>query len=260
MNIVKIILPLTAIFSWNIQQYNVKNVFLHGDLINGVYMYYPPSIEVAHSSKGIFISQRKYVADLLKDTEKSACKPAITPLNPNHKLSVREGEYIDCKMYQQLIGRLLYLTHTRHEISYSTKSHLHVVYQVLHYLKGTPRKGILFKCGGNLTIEVYIDANYVSSPLNCRSPSVKKQNVVARSSAESTFRAFEHRICELLWVKILLINLKDSYFLSYESKEICIPYISAQHQLLDLLTKGVSKTQLEQMLSNPGIDDIHSPA
>ncbi|CAA6664337.1 unnamed protein product [Spirodela intermedia] len=157
MNIVKIILPLTAIFSWNIQQYNVKNVFLHGDLINGVYMYYPPSyggnlssniicrlrkkfeqiscqkfdiktldyfkyflgIEVAHSSKGIFISQRKYVADLLKDTEKSACKPASTPLNPNHKLSVREGEeYIDREMYQHLIGRLLYLTHTRHEISY----------------------------------------------------------------------------------------------------------------------------------------------
>ncbi|CAA7400906.1 unnamed protein product [Spirodela intermedia] len=144
MNIVKIILPLTAIFSWNIQQYNVKNVFLHGDLING----------------GIFISQRKYVADLLKDTEKSACKPTSTPLNPNHKLSVHEGEYIDCEMYQQLIGRLLYLTHTRHEISYPTKYHLHVVYQVLHYLKGTPRKGILFKCGGNLTIEMYIDANY----------------------------------------------------------------------------------------------------
>ncbi|CAA6668981.1 unnamed protein product [Spirodela intermedia] len=254
-------------------------------------------IEVAHSSKGIFISQRKYVANLLKDTGKPACKPASTSLDPNHKLSVGEGEEsIDREMYQRLIRRLIYLTHTRPDIPYAvsllsqfmhqpTESHLHAAYQVLHYLERTPRKCILFKYGDKVTVEMYIDANYAGSLLDHRPTSSlmmfmggnlvtwrsKKQNVVARSTAEAKFRALAHGICELLWVKILLIDLKipisgpmklycdsksvinlvhnhiqhdhtkhvkiDRHFIkeNLESKEICIPYIPTQHQLTDLM-------------------------
>ena len=43
-------------------------------------------IEVAHSKHGIFISQQKYIVDLLKDIRKLACKPTNTPIEPNHKL------------------------------------------------------------------------------------------------------------------------------------------------------------------------------
>ncbi|RVW38185.1 Retrovirus-related Pol polyprotein from transposon RE1 [Vitis vinifera] len=43
-------------------------------------------IEVAHSKQGIFISQQKYVTDLLKETGKTACKPASTPIDPNLRL------------------------------------------------------------------------------------------------------------------------------------------------------------------------------
>lgn len=42
-------------------------------------------MEVARSKEGIFISQRKYTLDLLKETGKLGCKPANTPLEPNWK-------------------------------------------------------------------------------------------------------------------------------------------------------------------------------
>ena len=43
-------------------------------------------IEVAYSTQWIFISQQKYVTDLLEETLKIECKPVSTPMDPNHKL------------------------------------------------------------------------------------------------------------------------------------------------------------------------------
>ena len=76
-------------------------------------------IEVAHFKQGIFISQQKYVADLLKETRKSTRKPISTPIDPNHKLGeAKEDVTIDREMYQCLLGRLIYLPHTRPNIAY----------------------------------------------------------------------------------------------------------------------------------------------
>ena len=70
-------------------------------------------IEVAHSKLGIFISQQKYVTDLLKETSKTACNPASTPMDPNLKLEKAEEDApVDREMYQRLVGRLIYLSHT----------------------------------------------------------------------------------------------------------------------------------------------------
>ncbi|RVW83701.1 hypothetical protein CK203_046011 [Vitis vinifera] len=41
---------------------------------------------MAYSTQGIFISQQKYVTDLLAETGKIGCKPVSTPMDPNHKL------------------------------------------------------------------------------------------------------------------------------------------------------------------------------
>ena len=98
--------------------------------------------------------------------------------------------------------------------------HLQAAYMVLHYLKGNPRKGILFK--KNDTLEAYIDVDYASSIVDRRLTTgyctflrgnlvtwrSKKQNVVARSSAESEFRAIAQGLCELLWLKIILDDLR----------------------------------------------------
>ena len=81
---------------------------------------YSLGIEVAHSKYGIFISQQKYVMNLLKETGKLTCKSTSIPIYPNHKLGeAEEDTVVDRGMYQCLIGRLIYLSHTRLDIIYA---------------------------------------------------------------------------------------------------------------------------------------------
>jgi len=75
-------------------------------------------IKVTRSKKGIFIFQQKYIIDLLKETGKTTCKPASTLVDPNTKLgSAEEDITVDKEMYQRLVGKLIYLSHTRPDIT-----------------------------------------------------------------------------------------------------------------------------------------------
>jgi hypothetical protein len=106
-------------------------------------------IEIARSSKGIVLSQRKYVLDLLIETRMLGCRPCGSPIDRNHQICARSGDPVDKGTYQRLIGQLIYLCHTRPNISYDVSVvsrymhdpgtvHMDVVYQILRYLKGTP--------------------------------------------------------------------------------------------------------------------------
>ena len=77
-------------------------------------------IKVLRSNKGIFISQKKYVLDLLVETGMLDCKPIETPMVMNHGLQMHEGgELADRMQYQRLVGKLIYLAHTRPDIAYA---------------------------------------------------------------------------------------------------------------------------------------------
>jgi hypothetical protein len=70
--------------------------------------------------------------DLLKETGKMACKPASTPIDPNLRLGKAEEDVVvDGEMYQCLVGRLIYLSHTRPDIAYVVS----VISQFMHNLK-----------------------------------------------------------------------------------------------------------------------------
>lgn len=136
-------------------------------------------------------------------------------------------------MYQQLVGRLVYISHTHPDITYAVgiisrfmqdpkEIHLQIAYRVFQYLKGTPGNGVLFKRREKLLLEAYTDADYAGSIINRRSISgyctflgenpvtwrSKKQSVVARSSAEAEFRAMADGVCELPWIKNILDDPK----------------------------------------------------
>jgi hypothetical protein len=49
-------------------------------------------IEMTHSPKRLFISQRKYILDLLKETGKIGCKPISTPIDSKNELNIEDGE------------------------------------------------------------------------------------------------------------------------------------------------------------------------
>ena len=150
------------------------------------------------------------MTDLLAETSKIGCKPISTPMDPNHKLGEAKEEPVVVikRMYQRLVGRLIYLAHTRPDIAYSVsvisqfihdprEPHLQAAYRVLHYLKGNTGKGILFKKNDTLALEAYTNADYAGSIVDRRSTTgyctflggnlvtwrSKKQNVV-------TYRAF----------------------------------------------------------------------
>eukprot|EP00268_Persea_americana_P014452 TRINITY_DN16432_c2_g1_i1.p1 TRINITY_DN16432_c2_g1~~TRINITY_DN16432_c2_g1_i1.p1 ORF type:complete len:126 (+),score=19.02 TRINITY_DN16432_c2_g1_i1:432-809(+) len=107
-------------------------------------------IEEAISRSGIVISQRKYILDLLKETEKLGAKPVDTPIEQNRGLHIGSGELLeDKRLYQRLVGKLVYLTITRPDISYTVSlvgqfmhaprlDHLTAPYRILRYLKGSP--------------------------------------------------------------------------------------------------------------------------
>ena len=126
---------------------------------------------MARSKAGILLSQQKYVLDLLTEVGLLECKPVDTLIVQNHRL----GEYLDQVpsdkvRYQRLVGKLIYLSHTRPDIAYvvsvvrqfmhnSSEDHMGAVIQILHYLKSSPGKGLLFSKNTHLNIKGYTDAD-----------------------------------------------------------------------------------------------------
>lgn len=77
-------------------------------------------MEVAKSSTRISDSQRKYVLDLLNECGMLECKPVDTPMETSRRLEMAKiGVPVDKGRYQRLVGRLIYLSHTRPHISFS---------------------------------------------------------------------------------------------------------------------------------------------
>ncbi|RDX72454.1 putative mitochondrial protein, partial [Mucuna pruriens] len=78
-------------------------------------------IEVAYSKQGIFISQRNYVLDILKETGKLGCKTSGVPIEQNHRIEREKSPIIEKSQYQRLVGKLIYLSHTRLDIAYADR-------------------------------------------------------------------------------------------------------------------------------------------
>jgi hypothetical protein len=83
-------------------------------------MKYLLGIEVDQSTKGIFVYQKKYAADIIKKFRMEECNPTKTPIPLGTKLSKKyEGPTVDSTLYKSLVGNLLYLTTTRPNIIYA---------------------------------------------------------------------------------------------------------------------------------------------
>ena len=106
-----------------------------------------------------------------------------TPMDPNTKLSDSSMQSpIDNGRYQQLVGKVIYLAHTRPDIAFvvscvsqfmhaPNEKHLKAVYRILRFLKGSLRRGLFFKRTEDRGIEAYTDVDWFGSINDQRSTS-----------------------------------------------------------------------------------------
>ncbi|XP_019107758.1 uncharacterized mitochondrial protein AtMg00810-like [Beta vulgaris subsp. vulgaris] len=168
-------------------------------------------IEVKRNAQGIFLSQRKYINDIITDCNMVDYIAAPAPLSAALKLSTKVGDVLeDPDVCRRLVGRLLYLGITRPDLSYAVQHlsqfmhaprspHLRVVMHVVRYLKCTIDQGLFYSANSNLKISAYSDSDWSACQFSNRSLSsyvvflgsnlvswkTKKQQTMSKSSTEA---------------------------------------------------------------------------
>lgn len=142
---------------------------------------YSLGLEVSRDANGIFICQKKYSLDIIKEYGMTTAKPLLLPMDPNLKLASDKGNLLpDPNVYQRLIGKLIYLTITRPDIVFSvqllsqfmqkpTTIHLQSAKRLLRYLVGTSSQGILLASSSAARLTTYCDSDWASCPDTRRS-------------------------------------------------------------------------------------------
>ncbi|GJX74852.1 putative ribonuclease H-like domain-containing protein [Tanacetum coccineum] len=172
-------------------------------------------LQVKQKKDGIFISQDKYVAEILKKFRFTEVKTASTPMETQKPLLKDEdGEEVDVHMYRSMIGSLMYLTSSRPDIMFVVcacaryqvnpkVSHLHAVKRIFRYLKGQPKLGLWYPKDSPFDLVAYTDSDYVGASLDRKSTTegcqffgckviswqCKKQTVVANSTTKAEYVA-----------------------------------------------------------------------
>ncbi|GJW97319.1 retrovirus-related pol polyprotein from transposon TNT 1-94 [Tanacetum coccineum] len=207
------------------QQFSIKDL---GSL------HYYLGIEILQNSKGLVMSQRKYALDLLQCADVLNHKPSTIPLDLVKNLNLTYGELLpDPSLYRKLVGKLIYLTIPRLDLSFAaqalsqfshqpTTAHMDALYRVLRYIKLSPGQGLHFPRDKNLCLSAYCDIDWATCPITRRSVcgstiflgqcliswSSKKQLVVSRSSTEAEYRALVDCTCEIIWLQCLFKDLQ----------------------------------------------------
>ncbi|GJX70925.1 putative ribonuclease H-like domain-containing protein [Tanacetum coccineum] len=135
-------------------------------------------LQVKQKEDGIFISQDKYVTEILKKFGFTDVKTASTPMETQKPLlKDKDGEEVDVHLYRSMIGSLMYLTSSRPDIMFAVcacaryqvnpkVSHLHAVKRIFRYLKGQPKLGLWYPKDSPFDLVAYTDSDYARASLD----------------------------------------------------------------------------------------------
>jgi hypothetical protein len=194
-------------------------------------------LQIRQSNQGIFISQTKYIREMLKRFGMEDCKPVITPMQTSCKLSKDDdSKSTDQRQYRSMIGSLLYVTASRPDVMQAVgqvarfqaapkESHVLAVKRIFRYLKGTEEFGLWYPKGKDLSLMAYTDADWAGCIDDRRSTSgaafylgeclvswlSKKQSSVSLSTAEAEYIAAATCCTQVLWMKQTLTDIQVEY-------------------------------------------------
>ncbi|GJZ91053.1 putative ribonuclease H-like domain-containing protein [Tanacetum coccineum] len=149
-------------------------------------------LQVKQQPDGIFISQDKYVADILKKFDFCSIKTTTTPIESNKPLVKDEdGVDVDVHVYRSMIGSLMYLTTIRPNIMFAVcacarfqvtpkASHLNAVKRIFRYLKHQPKLGLWYPRDSPFELEAFLDSDYGGASLDRKSTTGGCQFLVRR--------------------------------------------------------------------------------
>jgi hypothetical protein len=194
------------------------------------FLHYFLGLQVLQTNEGIFLSQSKYACDLLRRFHMDDCKPSPSPFQSGVKIyATCTSPEVDATLYRQLVGSLLYFTHTRPNLSFVVglvarymqtpcESHWKVDKRILRYVRGTVQFGIHYSSGGTPLLVGFTDSDWVGNTDDRKSTAgyvfslgsgpvtwaCKKQQAIALSSAEAEYRAAVNASQEALWLREIL--------------------------------------------------------
>ncbi|KAM1882020.1 hypothetical protein ACFX13_003569 [Malus domestica] len=189
-------------------------------------------MEIVQTSDGLFLSQQKYVQDLLLRTKMATAKPVHTPDVSGRRLSLQDGDPLpDPTEYRSVVSVLQYLTLTRPDIAFAvnqvcqfmhqpTSIHWLAIKRILRYLVGTSSHGITYK-PGSIILTAYSDADYAGNPDDRHSTSgyciyigsnlvswiSKKQRRVSRLRTEAEYCQLAYTAAAISWFRKLFRDL-----------------------------------------------------
>ncbi|GKE23449.1 putative ribonuclease H-like domain-containing protein, partial [Tanacetum coccineum] len=200
-------------------------------------------LQVTQKDDGIFISQDKYVDEILKKFGFSTVKTASTPMETSKPLlKDAEVEDVDVHLYRLMIGSLMYLTASRPDIMFIVcacarfqvtpkGSHLHAVKRIFRYLKGQPKFGL------------------------CRliSWQCKKQTIFATSTTKAEYVAATIKN-PVFHSKTKHIEIRHHFIRdSNEKKLIQMIKIHTDLNVVDLLTKAFDVGRFQYLTASIGM-------
>ncbi|GJW03870.1 putative ribonuclease H-like domain-containing protein [Tanacetum coccineum] len=189
-------------------------------------------LQVKQKEDGIFISQDKYVAEILKKFDFANVKTASTPIETQKPLvKDEEASDVDVHLYRSMIGSLMYLTASRPDIMFAVcacsrfqvtpkSSHLSAVKRIFRYLKGKPKLGLWYPRVSSFDLESYSDSDYAGANLDRKSTTggcqflgrrliswqCKKQTIVATSTTEAEYVAAASCCGQVLWIQNQMLD------------------------------------------------------
>ncbi|GJW66856.1 putative ribonuclease H-like domain-containing protein [Tanacetum coccineum] len=189
-------------------------------------------LSVQQKEDGIFISQDKYVADILKKFDFITVKTTSTPMEPNKVLvKDEEADNVDVLLYRSMIGSLMYKTASMPDITFAVcacarfqvtpkVSCLHAVKRIFRYLKGQPKLGLWYPRDSPFDLEAFSDSDYAGASLDRKSTTggcqflgkrliswqCKKQTIVANSTTEAEYVAAANCCGQVLWIQNQMLD------------------------------------------------------